>query len=285
MGRKNIIFEVCSKICNLLKKWLINNDIISIFFYLPSEADKYISTNSQSITKINNNKNEIKNYKLAVKDIRHLDRKFNNIEVALRLTESYVPSRSNLVIKIREKRFYSLKALLALFGITISFIIILIYLILSNEYYCINKKYFNSNDRKSNSKNPTINNNNKTNSIVNNIFWYCNSGECKVEVGKEWSRAKKLRILHLIIFHGLIIIYKYYLLFTFKQIRIRYYTVIFIIILLKYSILFYIFVLNYKNNEICSLSKGEINIYTKEGRDNYDLLSLLVNLLLDKYIY
>ena len=119
MGRKNIIFEVCSKICNLLKKWLINNDIISIFFYLPPEADNYISTNNLPIKEINNNKNEIKNYKLAVKDIRHLDRKFNNIEVALRLTQSYVPNRSNLVFKIRNKRFYSLRALLTLFGITI----------------------------------------------------------------------------------------------------------------------------------------------------------------------
>ena len=254
-------------------------DKLFIFFYLPEQSQEYISRN----TKLKKDflDTDLDNYEFAVCDIKLLDSKYKNLEATLMANPYYIPNRSNLIFHIQKLPSYFFKPLLKIILQTIGFISILIYLILLKEYYCINDIYFDINDIENNNiNNTTINNNNKKNQILNNAFWYCKLGKCQVKILKEWSKTKIYRICHFIIFYGLIIFYKYFHLLTFKKLPIKLWILV-IIKIGKYLSLLYLFILKYKDDKICSESKGNKNEYLKESLNDYDLIYLLINLVLE----
>jgi len=149
---------------------------------------------------------------------------------------------------------------------------------INNNKTLNNSSFNNTINNKKTLNNSSFNNtiNNKT--ILNDSFWYCGNGKCQVEI-KKWRMAKILSFILLFGYYFLILIYEYYLLFTFKRIIINIYWIL-IYKLLVYGIIISIFILNYKDDKICGMSKSNKALFFKETNDVYNILILLFNFLL-----
>ena len=87
-------------------------------------------------------------------------------------------------------------------------------------------------------------------------------------------------------FYGLIIFYKYILLFTIKKLGINLWALV-IIKIVKFLLLLFKLKLDYEDDETCYISKKNKNEYLKENLYNYDFYYSLFNLtleVLDRFI-
>jgi len=261
MRRNDIIFRKCSTILNAILNlilclilFLFRNDKLFIFLYLPEESQKFIKENNKKKKELS--QKELEYYEFAVQDIKYLDNNYKNIEATLMANEDYIPSRENLIEEIKKEKLYALWPLLKIILQTIIFIAVLIGLILLiKEFHCIDDIYLDINERENNKTNNTsIINTNKTNHhILNNAFWYCKFGKCQVKI-QNWSWTKIFIICHFVIFYGLIIFYKYILLFTFKKLEINIWALVTIKIV-KILVLLFKLKLDYEDDKTCYISK------------------------------
>ena len=287
---------------NEIRESVINQGVIFImefiskkemsYFYYPDEANYFKDHNKKFINELG--EEEIILYNYDVKDLLFLSGYFAEIESIIKITiKEYMPNRQSLIqnLKLSKNRKYYWLTLLMLIMKTIILFAVIIYSIKNSiEYHCIDEVYSKNFNNINNSTfystindNKTLNNssfnntiNNKT--ILNDSFWYCGNGKCQVEI-KKWRMAKILSFILLFGYYFLILIYEYYLLFTFKRIIINIYWIL-IYKLLVYGIIISIFILNYKDDKICGMSKSNKALFFKETNDVYNILILLFNFLL-----
>lgn len=273
---------------NEIRESVINQGVIFImefiskkemsYFYYPDKAKKFKNDNKKLINELS--EEEIILYNYDVKDLLFLSGYIAEIESIIKITnQRYIPNRQSLIqnLKLSKNRKYYWLTLLMLIMKTIILFAVIIYSIKNSiEYHCIDEVYSKNFNNINNSTfystindNKTLNNssfnntiNNKT--ILNDSFWYCGNGKCQVEI-KKWRMAKILSFILLFGYYFLILIYEYYLFFTFKRI---------IIIIIS------IFILNYKDDKICAMSKSNKAFFFKETNDVYNILILLFNFLL-----
>ena len=287
---------------NEIRESVINQGVIFImefiskkemsYFYYPDKAKKFKKDNKKLINELS--EEEIILYNYDVKDLLFLSGYIAEIESIIKITnQRYIPNRQSLIqnLKLSKNRKYYWLTLLMLIMKTIILFAVIIYSIKNSiEYHCIDEVYSKNFNNINNSTfystindNKTLNNssfnntiNNKT--ILNDSFWYCGNGKCQVEI-KKWRMAKILSFILLFGYYFLILIYEYYLLFTFKRIIINIYWIL-IYKLLVYGIIISIFILNYKDDKICGMSKSNKALFFKETNDVYNILILLFNFLL-----
>ena len=287
---------------NEIRESVINQGVIFImefiskkemsYFYYPDEAKKFKNDNKKLINELS--EEEIILYNYDVKDLLFLSGYIAEIESIIKITnQRYIPNRQSLIqnLKLSKNRKYYWLTLLMLIMKTIILFAVIIYSIKNSiEYHCIDEVYSKNFNNINNStfystinNNKTLNNssfnntiNNKT--ILNDSFWYCGNGKCQVEI-KKWRMAKILSFILLFGYYFLILIYEYYLFFTFKRIIINIYWIL-IYKLLVYGIIISIFILNYKDDKICGMSKSNKALFFKETNDVYNILILLFNFLL-----
>ena len=287
---------------NEIRESVINQGVIFImefiskkemsYFYYPDEANYFKDHNTKFINELG--EEEIILYNYDVKDLLFLSGYIAEIESIIKITnQRYIPNRQSLIqnLKLSKNRKYYWLTLLMLIMKTIILFAVIIYSIKNSiEYHCIDEVYSKNFNNINNSTfystindNKTLNNssfnntiNNKT--ILNDSFWYCGNGKCQVEI-KKWRMAKILSFILLFGYYFLILIYEYYLLFTFKRIIINIYWIL-IYKLLVYGIIISIFILNYKDDKICGMSKSNKALFFKETNDVYNILILLFNFLL-----
>ena len=287
---------------NEIRESVINQGVIFImefiskkemsYFYYPDKAKKFKKDNKKLINELS--EEEIILYNYDVKDLLFLSGYIAEIESIIKITiKEYMPNRQSLIqnLKLSKNRKYYWLTLLMLIMKTIILFAVIIYSIKNSiEYHCIDEVYSKNFNNINNSTfystindNKTLNNssfnntiNNKT--ILNDSFWYCGNGKCQVEI-KKWRMAKILSFILLFGYYFLILIYEYYLLFTFKRIIINIYWIL-IYKLLVYGIIISIFILNYKDDKICGMSKSNKALFFKETNDVYNILILLFNFLL-----
>ena len=287
---------------NEIRESVINQGVIFImefiskkemsYFYYPDEANYFKDHNTKFINELG--EEEIILYNYDVKDLLFLSGYFAEIESIIKITnQRYIPNRQSLIqnLKLSKNRKYYWLTLLMLIMKTIILFAVIIYSIKNSiEYHCIDEVYSKNFNNINNSTfystindNKTLNNssfnntiNNKT--ILNDSFWYCGNGKCQVEI-KKWRMAKILSFILLFGYYFLILIYEYYLFFTFKRIIINIYWIL-IYKLLVYGIIISIFILNYKDDKICGMSKSNKALFFKETNDVYNILILLFNFLL-----
>ena len=228
---------------NEIRESVINQGVIFImefiskkemsYFYYPDEANYFKDHNTKFINELG--EEEIILYNYDVKDLLFLSGYFAEIESIIKITiKEYMPNRQSLIqnLKLSKNRKYYWLTLLMLIMKTIILFAVIIYSIKNSiEYHCIDEVYSKNFNNINNSTfystindNKTLNNssfnntiNNKT--ILNDSFWYCGNGKCQVEI-KKWRMAKILSFILLFGYYFLILIYEYYLLFTFKRIII-----------------------------------------------------------------
>ena len=287
---------------NEIRESVINQGVIFImefiskkemsYFYYPDEAKEFKNDNKKLINELS--EEEIILYNYDVKDLLFLSGYIAEIESIIKITiKKYIPKRQSLIqnLKLSKNRKYYWLTLLMLIMKTIILFAVIIYSIKNSiEYHCIDEVYSKNFNNINNSTfystindNKTLNNssfnntiNNKT--ILNDSFWYCGNGKCQVEI-KKWRMAKILSFILLFGYYFLILIYEYYLFFTFKRIIINIYWIL-IYKLLVYGIIISIFILNYKDDKICGMSKSNKALFFKETNDVYNILILLFNFLL-----
>lgn len=287
---------------NEIRESVINQGVIFImefiskkemsYFYYPDKAKKFKNDNKKLINELS--EEEIILYNYDVKDLLFLSGYIAEIESIIKITnQRYIPNRQSLIqnLKLSKNRKYYWLTLLMLIMKTIILFAVIIYSIKNSiEYHCIDEVYSKNFNNINNSTfystindNKTLNNssfnntiNNKT--ILNDSFWYCGNGKCQVEI-KKWRMAKILSFILLFGYYFLILIYEYYLFFTFKRIIINIYWIL-IYKLLVYGIIISIFILNYKDDKICGMSKSNKALFFKETNDVYNILILLFNFLL-----
>ena len=287
---------------NEIRESVINQGVVFImefiskkemsYFYYPDKAKKFKKDNKKLINELS--EEEIILYNYDVKDLLFLSGYIAEIESIIKITnQRYIPNRQSLIqnLKLSKNRKYYWLTLLMLIMKTIILFAVIIYSIKNSiEYHCIDEVYSKNFNNINNSTfystindNKTLNNssfnntiNNKT--ILNDSFWYCGNGKCQVEI-KKWRMAKILSFILLFGYYFLILIYEYYLLFTFKRIIINIYWIL-IYKLLVYGIIISIFILNYKDDKICGMSKSNKALFFKETNDVYNILILLFNFLL-----
>ena len=287
---------------NEIRESVINQGVIFImefiskkemsYFYYPDKAKKFKKDNKKLINELS--EEEIILYNYDVKDLLFLSGYIAEIESIIKITnQRYIPNRQSLIqnLKLSKNRKYYWLTLLMLIMKTIILFAVIIYSIKNSiEYHCIDEVYSKNFNNINNSTfystindNKTLNNssfnntiNNKT--ILNDSFWYCGNGKCQVEI-KKWRMAKILSFILLFGYYFLILIYEYYLFFTFKRIIINIYWIL-IYKLLVYGIIISIFILNYKDDKICGMSKSNKALFFKETNDVYNILILLFNFLL-----
>lgn len=287
---------------NEIRESVINQGVVFImefiskkemsYFYYPDKAKKFKKDNKKLINELS--EEEIILYNYDVKDLLFLSGYFAEIESIIKITnQRYIPNRQSLIqnLKLSKNRKYYWLTLLMLIMKTIILFAVIIYSIKNSiEYHCIDEVYSKNFNNINNSTfystindNKTLNNssfnntiNNKT--ILNDSFWYCGNGKCQVEI-KKWRMAKILSFILLFGYYFLILIYEYYLFFTFKRIIINIYWIL-IYKLLVYGIIISIFILNYKDDKICGMSKSNKALFFKETNDVYNILILLFNFLL-----
>jgi len=287
---------------NEIRESVINQGVVFImefiskkemsYFYYPDKAKKFKKDNKKLINELS--EEEIILYNYDVKDLLFLSGYIAEIESIIKITnQRYIPNRQSLIqnLKLSKNRKYYWLTLLMLIMKTIILFAVIIYSIKNSiEYHCIDEVYSKNFNNINNSTfystindNKTLNNssfnntiNNKT--ILNDSFWYCGNGKCQVEI-KKWRMAKILSFILLFGYYFLILIYEYYLFFTFKRIIINIYWIL-IYKLLVYGIIISIFILNYKDDKICGMSKSNKALFFKETNDVYNILILLFNFLL-----
>lgn len=287
---------------NEIRESVINQGVVFImefiskkemsYFYYPDKAKKFKNDNKKLINELS--EEEIILYNYDVKDLLFLSGYIAEIESIIKITnQRYIPNRQSLIqnLKLSKNRKYYWLTLLMLIMKTIILFAVIIYSIKNSiEYHCIDEVYSKNFNNINNSTfystindNKTLNNssfnntiNNKT--ILNDSFWYCGNGKCQVEI-KKWRMAKILSFILLFGYYFLILIYEYYLFFTFKRIIINIYWIL-IYKLLVYGIIISIFILNYKDDKICGMSKSNKALFFKETNDVYNILILLFNFLL-----
>ena len=287
---------------NEIRESVINQGVVFImefiskkemsYFYYPDKAKKFKKDNKKLINELS--EEEIILYNYDVKDLLFLSGYIAEIESIIKITnQRYIPNRQSLIqnLKLSKNRKYYWLTLLMLIMKTIILFAVIIYSIKNSiEYHCIDEVYSKNFNNINNSTfystindNKTLNNssfnntiNNKT--ILNDSFWYCGNGKCQVEI-KKWRMAKILSFILLFGYYFLILIYEYYLFFTFKRIIINIYWIL-IYKLLVYGIIISIFILNYKDDKICGMSKSNKALFFKETNDVYNILMLLFNFLL-----
>ena len=287
---------------NEIRESVINQGVVFImefiskkemsYFYYPDEANYFKDHNTKFINELG--EEEIILYNYDVKDLLFLSGYIAEIESIIKITnQRYIPNRQSLIqnLKLSKNRKYYWLTLLMLIMKTIILFAVIIYSIKNSiEYHCIDEVYSKNFNNINNSTfystindNKTLNNssfnntiNNKT--ILNDSFWYCGNGKCQVEI-KKWRMAKILSFILLFGYYFLILIYEYYLFFTFKRIIINIYWIL-IYKLLVYGIIISIFILNYKDDKICGMSKSNKALFFKETNDVYNILILLFNFLL-----
>ena len=287
---------------NEIRESVINQGVVFImefiskkemsYFYYPDKAKKFKKDNKKLINELS--EEEIILYNYDVKDLLFLSGYIAEIESIIKITnQRYIPNRQSLIqnLKLSKNRKYYWLTLLMLIMKTIILFAVIIYSIKNSiEYHCIDEVYSKNFNNINNSTfystindNKTLNNssfnntiNNKT--ILNDSFWYCGNGKCQVEI-KKWRMAKILSFILLFGYYFLILIYEYYLFFTFKKIIINIYWIL-IYKLLVYGIIISIFILNYKDDKICGMSKSNKALFFKETNDVYNILILLFNFLL-----
>lgn len=287
---------------NEIRESVINQGVVFImefiskkemsYFYYPDKAKKFKNDNKKLINELS--EEEIILYNYDVKDLLFLSGYIAEIESIIKITiKEYIPNRQSLIqnLKLSKNRKYYWLTLLMLIMKTIILFAVIIYSIKNSiEYHCIDEVYSKNFNNINNSTfystindNKTLNNssfnntiNNKT--ILNDSFWYCGNGKCQVEI-KKWRMAKILSFILLFGYYFLILIYEYYLFFTFKRIIINIYWIL-IYKLLVYGIIISIFILNYKDDKICGMSKSNKALFFKETNDVYNILILLFNFLL-----
>ena len=286
---------------NEIRESVINQGVIFImefiskkemsYFYYPDEANDFKTYNTKLINELS--EEEIILYNYDVKDLLFLSGYFAEIESIIKITiKEYIPNRQSLIqnLKLSKNRKYYWLTLLMLIMKTIILIAVIIYSIKNSiEYHCIDEVYSKNFNNINNStfystinNNKTLNNssfnntiNNKT--ILNDSFWYCGNGKCQVEI-KKWRMAKILSFILLFGYYFLILIYEYYLFFTFKRIIINIYWIL-IYKFLVYSIIISIFILDYNDDKICGISKSNKTLFFKEINDVYNIYILLFNFL------
>ena len=259
------------------------------YFYCTEDPDNFNQVNPLKIGQFS--PEYFERYRYIVGDLIYLSDGFAEIELESLINQSYVPCRKGLINAINFKSRCSFYVtFLRLILETIIILIILIYKTVSDEFYCLNEFYrdtnlFNINDDLNITiinQNITFNEASTTNynkiTFINNSFWYCNLGKCRV-IKKKWRSSKIIRILHIIFFYGIILGYEYYLFFTLKRIVIKNIYILFLYNMLGYFCLFYIFYLNFNDNKICSASKINNNEFVKEMKKEYELFILLVNII------
>ena len=228
---------------NEIRESVINQGVIFImefiskkemsYFYYPDEAKEFKNDNKKLINELS--EEEIILYNYDVKDLLFLSGYIAEIESIIKITiKKYIPKRQSLIqnLKLSKNRKYYWLTLLMLIMKTIILFAVIIYSIKNSiEYHCIDEVYSKNFNNINNSTfystindNKTLNNssfnntiNNKT--ILNDSFWYCGNGKCQVEI-KKWRMAKILSFILLFGYYFLILIYEYYLFFTFKRIII-----------------------------------------------------------------
>ena len=287
---------------NEIRESVINQGVIFImefiskkemsYFYYPDKANDFKTYNKKFINELS--EEEIILYNYDVKDLLFLSGYIAEIESIIKITiKEYIPNRQSLIqnLKLSKNRKYYWLTLLMLIMKTIILIAVIIYSIKNSiEYHCIDEVYSKNFNNINNSTfystindNKTLNNSSFNNTINNKTilydsFWYCGNGKCQVEI-KKWRMAKILSFILLFGYYFLILIYEYYLFFTFKRIIINIYWIL-IYKLLVYGIIISIFILNYKDDKICAMSKSNKALFFKETNDVYNILILLFNFLL-----